>query len=51
MKPSRVAVTGGIGSGKSEACRYLRSRGYTVVDCDEIARELANDPEILAEIS
>ncbi|HQU27009.1 MAG TPA: dephospho-CoA kinase [Acidimicrobiales bacterium] len=36
----RVALAGGIGSGKSAATAYLRGRGYLVVDADEVAREV-----------
>jgi dephospho-CoA kinase len=35
-----VAVTGGIGSGKSTAARLFRERGAEVVDTDAIAHEL-----------
>ncbi|ANV98707.1 dephospho-CoA kinase [Helicobacter enhydrae] len=34
------AVSGGIGSGKSTACRILMQLGYAVLDCDEIAHSL-----------
>ena len=37
----RIGITGGIGAGKSEVTRYLRGKGYTVVDADEAAREAA----------
>lgn len=33
-------VTGGIGSGKSEVCRYLSSKGYPVYDCDSRCKAL-----------
>ena len=36
----KIAITGGIASGKSEADSYLRSLGYTVIDADEMAREM-----------
>lgn len=35
-----VLVTGPIGSGKSEACRYLASEGYPVYDCDSRTKAL-----------
>jgi len=35
-----VAITGGIGSGKSTVGEMLIRRGYTVIDTDQIAREL-----------
>ncbi len=33
-----MAVTGGIGSGKSVVCRILRESGFDVYDCDARAR-------------
>ncbi len=36
----KIAVTGGIGSGKSEFCRILKHKGYPVFSCDEISDEL-----------
>ena len=35
-----IAITGGIGSGKSVVSRILRTMGYSVYDCDENARRL-----------
>lgn len=35
-----VALTGGIGSGKSYVCRLLAERGVSVYDCDAHAKEL-----------
>lgn len=35
-----IAVTGGIGAGKSTVCRMLRTMGYPVYDCDREARRL-----------
>lgn len=47
-----IAITGGIGSGKSVVCHALRCLGYPVYDCDSRARELMNtDPEIPRRIS
>jgi formamidopyrimidine-DNA glycosylase len=39
-KQKRIAITGTIGSGKSEAARYLREKGYPVFDCDAENRDL-----------
>jgi dephospho-CoA kinase len=36
----KVGLTGGIGSGKSEAARLFAKLGATVIDADEIARQL-----------
>lgn len=35
-----VGLTGGIASGKTVATKALRAAGYTVIDADEISREL-----------
>lgn len=35
-----IAVTGGIGSGKSTVCEILRAMGYPVYDCDSRAKEI-----------
>ncbi len=47
----RIAVTGGIGSGKSAVCELLRRRGYPVFSCDAISRALWRDPEYLRGIA
>jgi len=35
-----IGLTGGIGSGKTTVSDYLTSRGYHVLDADQIAREI-----------
>lgn len=40
MKPYTVALTGGIGSGKSAVAALFAKLGIAVVDTDEIARDL-----------
>ena len=40
MKDLRMAITGGIGSGKSYVCRLLEQQGITVYDCDAAAKRL-----------
>lgn len=35
-----VALTGGIGSGKSTACNYFKTLGTPVIDADEIAHTI-----------
>ena len=39
-KPYVIGLTGGIGSGKSEAAQYLKRLGAAHVDADEISRAL-----------
>jgi dephospho-CoA kinase len=47
----RVGLTGGIGSGKSEAARQFARLGATVIDTDLLARELVEPGQpALAEI-
>lgn len=36
----KIAITGGIGSGKSYVCRMLAERGIMVYDCDAAAKRL-----------
>lgn len=48
MKQSKIAVTGGLGSGKSAVCQILKDLGYPVFSCDEINRELWGEEEYLA---
>lgn len=36
----KIAVTGGIGSGKTVVTDYLSSKGYTVIDADQIAHQI-----------
>ena len=48
----RIGLTGGIGSGKSEASREFSRLGATIVDTDLIARELVEPGQAaLSEIS
>lgn len=50
MTPKVVALTGGIGSGKSTVANYLKSKGYEVFDCDSISRQVADQEEVLLEV-
>ena len=36
----KIAITGGIGSGKSYVCRILEKQGIKVYDCDAEAKRL-----------
>ena len=45
----KIAITGGIGSGKSYACRILEKLGIRVYDCDaEAKRLMRTDAELQA---
>ncbi len=41
----KIAITGGIGSGKSAFSALLREKGYPVFSCDEIYAELRREPQ------
>lgn len=43
--PLLIAVTGGIGSGKSVVCRVLSALGYPVYDCDSRAKEIMDSSD------
>jgi dephospho-CoA kinase len=44
--PLNVAITGGIGAGKSEALRAFASHGAATASADEIVHRLYADPEV-----
>jgi dephospho-CoA kinase len=46
-----VAVTGGIGSGKSEFCKFLKELGAGITEGDELGRRaLTTDPRLLPDL-
>ena len=47
----KIAVTGGIGSGKSYICELIAKRGYPVFSCDEINRALWSDEAYRKELA
>jgi len=50
-KKLKIAVTGGIGSGKSEFCKMLEANGYKVLYADAIAKDVYfNNPRVKSEI-
>ncbi len=51
MAKLKVAVTGGIGSGKSLALSYLSQMGYPIFSCDEIYKEVICLPEYIKQVS
>ncbi len=46
----KIAITGGIGAGKSEVGKVLRKKNFTVVDSDEIVKELHERKEVREKI-
>ena len=48
----KIAITGGIASGKSKLSHFLRSKGEVVIDLDEISHALTNsDDDTINEIT
>lgn len=48
MKQSeKIAVTGGIGSGKSTVMKIIAEKGYPIFSCDEIYSQLTSDRDFL----
>lgn len=43
----RVAITGGIGSGKSYVCQLLKQQGIDIYDCDQAAKRLMHTSQQL----
>ena len=44
-----IGITGGIGTGKSTAVRYLLEKGFASIDADQIGRDLTADGQPLLE--
>lgn len=50
-RSKRIAVTGGIGSGKSAVLSMLKERGYPVFSCDGIYAELSGEEGYLSALA
>lgn len=51
-KKLKIGITGGLGSGKTSASRFLITLGYPVFFADDIAKSLmVNDPLLVARIT
>ncbi len=46
-----VGLTGPTGAGKTSACRVAEDMGYTVINCDKVAREATKDADCLKALS
>jgi dephospho-CoA kinase len=46
MRPLRIALTGGIASGKTVVAGFLRELGFAVVEADEIAHAVLKDDSV-----
>lgn len=47
----KIAITGGIGSGKSTVSKFIKQRGFNVISCDDIYRELLQKEYFLKELA
>ena len=47
----KIAVTGGIGSGKSTVANIIKEQGYAVFSCDEIYNELLRDEAFIKKLT
>src|SRR5260221_11295319 len=47
MKPLRIGITGGIGSGKSLVCKIFASLGVPTYDADTRAKKLMIEEEVV----
>jgi len=48
----KIAITGGIASGKSELSTFLKDKGEVVIDLDEISHQLTdNNSDVINEIT
>lgn len=50
MKKTVVAITGQSGCGKSNLGRYYAQKGYTVIDCDLVARQIHTDADCMLQL-
>ncbi|MDE6867915.1 MAG: dephospho-CoA kinase [Clostridia bacterium] len=46
----KIAITGGIGSGKSTVSKIIAEQGYSVLSCDEIYKSLLSDGSFLSRL-
>ncbi|MGI6700998.1 MAG: dephospho-CoA kinase [Christensenellales bacterium] len=52
MRPNKIiAITGGIGSGKSMVRRILAALGAYTIDADKVNKELMRQPSYIAEVA
>lgn len=48
--PKKVAITGGIGSGKSTVVDIIKELGFPIFSCDEIYSEIINSKEYIKKV-
>ena len=45
IKLQVIGLTGGIACGKTTVSNILKENGYTIIDCDQISKDLRNNDE------
>ena len=50
-RPFLVAITGGIGAGKSTVCKHIQTKGFTVIYTDLVADKIRNLPQNVAALT
>ncbi|MCR5067646.1 MAG: DNA-formamidopyrimidine glycosylase [Erysipelotrichaceae bacterium] len=50
-EPIVIALTGSIGSGKTEVCGILLKKGYPVISCDDVNSQLMKEKETLDKLA
>ncbi len=46
----KIAITGGIGSGKSQVAKFIKALGFSVFSCDEIYKDVILSREYVAQV-
>lgn len=46
-KPFTLGLTGQSGAGKSYICKKLKERGFNIIDCDEVVKNIYDTDEAL----
>ena len=48
---TKFAITGNIASGKTVAYEIIKNQGYSIIDCDDIVKELYGNEHFISLIS
>ena len=51
MCMAKIAITGGIGSGKSSVLNWLKSKGYFSIDADTLVHDALKEEETISELT
>jgi len=50
LNKAKIAITGGIGSGKSQAVKFIKALGFSVFSCDEIYKNVILSREYIEQV-